>query len=122
MARMTEHVWIGAGAGVLTYIAMCAYYDHPFDFGELLGCAVVSTAAAIVPDIIEPALNPHHRSIAHSLAAGCTLLHFGADRCFASNRDWEELQKMLYASATAGYLSHLVADGCTPKGLPLLSN
>ena len=120
MANLKEHAWLGAGTGVLTYILMCRYYDRPFDFGEMLGCAVVSTAAAMVPDILEPALSPNHRNVAHSLVAGSALLSFAKHRCGADNRDWEELQKILWAAATSGYLSHLVADASTPRGLPLL--
>jgi inner membrane protein len=120
MANMKEHAWIGAGAGVLTYITMCRYYERPLDLGEMLGCALMSTAAAMVPDILEPALNPHHRNFAHSVVTGSALARFATDRCRVDNRDWEEFQKILWASATAGYLSHLVADACTPRGLPLL--
>src|SRR5271170_4014702 len=66
MANLKEHGWLGAGTGVLTYILMCRYYDRPFDFGEMLACAAVSTATAMVPDILEPALSPNHRNVAHS--------------------------------------------------------
>ena len=120
MASLKEHAWLGAGTGVLTYILMCRYYDRSFDFGEMLGCAAVSTAAAMVPDILEPALTPNHRNVAHSFVAGSGLLSFARHRCGADNRDWEELQKILWAAATTGYLSHLLADACTPRGLPLL--
>jgi len=80
MANLKEHAWLGAGTGVLTYMLMCRYCDRPFDFGEMLGCAVVSTAAAMVPDILEPALSPNHRNVAHRLVAGSVLLSFAKHR------------------------------------------
>jgi inner membrane protein len=122
MASLREHAWLGAGTGALTYILMCRYYDRSFDFGEMLGCAAVSTAAAMVPDILEPALSPNHRNVAHSFVAGSGLFSFARNRCGVDNRDWEEFQKILWAAATTGYLSHLLADASTPRGLPLLCN
>lgn len=70
MASLKEHAWLATGTGVLTCILMCRYYDRSFDFGEMLGCAGVSTVAAMVPDILEPALSPNHRNVAHSFVAG----------------------------------------------------
>ena len=121
MANIREHAWIGAAAGAVTYAAMCRYFNRPFDLGEVFWCAVVSTASSMIPDIIEPALTPNHRSIAHSVTAGSALLRLATDRCSIDNRDWQEFDKILLASATAGYLSHLIADGCTPRSLPLLA-
>lgn len=119
MADFRQHVWIGAATGALTYAAMCLYFDRQFNLGEMLGCAAVSTAMALVPDIVEPALTPNHRGLAHSLMTGSVLLRVACERCATQNRHWEEFQKILFASAAAGYLSHLVADGCTPRSLPL---
>jgi hypothetical protein len=90
MASLKEHAWLGAGTGALIYILMCRYYDRSFDFGEMLGCAAVSTTAAMVPDILEPALSPNHRNVAHSFVAGSGLLSFARNRCGVDNRDWEE--------------------------------
>jgi inner membrane protein len=122
MANLKEHAWLGAGTGILTYAILCHFYERSFDFGEMLGCAAVGTAAAVAPDIVEPALHPHHRSFAHSLVAGSGLVRLAISFCDAENYDWDEWHKILWGVATAGYLSHLVADGCTPRGLPLLCN
>jgi membrane-bound metal-dependent hydrolase YbcI (DUF457 family) len=122
MPDLKQHVALGAGAGIVTYAVMSHYYKRQFDLGEMLVCAAFGTAAALVPDIIEPALSPNHRSFAHSLAAGCGLIRLAVDQCGAENQDWDQWHKILWAVATAGYLSHLVADGCTPRGLPLLCN
>ena len=120
MANFNQHLGIGAATGAVTYLAMCKYLDRPFDLGEMLGCMAVSTAAAVVPDIVEPALTPNHRGFAHSLVTGSALARVAWDRCGDQNQDWEQFEKILFASAAAGYLSHLVADGCTPRSLPLL--
>lgn len=122
MANLKEHAWIGAGVGVLTYAIMRDIYQRPFDLGEMLMCAALSTVAATVPDVIEPALHPHHRGLAHSLVTGTGLLRIAVGFCDPKNSDWDPWQKTLWASATAGYLSHLAADGCTPHRLPLLGS
>jgi inner membrane protein len=122
MANLKEHAWIGAGVGVLTYAIMRDIYERPFDLGEMLMCAALSTVAATVPDVIEPALHPHHRSFAHSFVTAAGLLRIAVGFCDPNNSDWDPWQKTLWASATAGYLSHLAADGCTPRGLPLLGS
>jgi inner membrane protein len=122
MANFKEHAGWGVGVGIATYAVICRYYKRQFDFVEMLVCAAVATVAAVVPDVIEPALDPNHRSFAHSVAAGSGLLGLAVDRCGADNTQWDEWYKILGAVATAGYVSHLVLDGCTPLGLPLLSN
>jgi len=85
----------------------------------MVGCAAVGTVTALVPDVIEPALTPNHRGLAHSVATGSALLRLAYELSCAENQAWEEFQKILFASAAAGYVSHLVADGCTPQRLPL---
>jgi len=83
----------------------------------MLACAAIATAAALVPDIIEPALNPDHRSFAHSLAEGFGLVRLVTDHCGAENQDWDEWHKILWAVATAGYeILHTLL--CAPDGPP----
>ena len=83
--------------------------------------ASLAKATARLPDIIEPATNPHHRQFFHSLvfAGG---LGYGLYKLY----QWEtedELQALLrFAGLAIGssYLIHLLCDAGTPKGLPVV--
>ena len=99
---------------------MCRYYKRRPDFGELLVCAGLALVAGAAPDLFEPAAHPHHRQLAHSVAAGGVLTKFAFDKCGFLNCEWDEFAKIAMAAGIAGYISHLVADACTPCGLPLL--
>jgi hypothetical protein len=99
---------------------MCRYYNRRVDLGELLLCAGAGLLSGGVPDVLEPALHPHHRQLAHSVTVGGLLAKFGVERCSFKNGEWDQFHKILAAALIAGYISHLVADGCTPRGLPLL--
>lgn len=120
MPNAAQHGLIGAAAGGATYVLMCRYYKRQLDFGEFLVCAGAGLLSAAVPDLLEPALHPHHRQLAHSVTTGGLLAKYASIMCCAENGTWDEFRKILVASAIGGYISHLVADGCTPRGLPLL--
>ena len=119
MPNAKAHAQIGALAGVATYSAMSAHYDRKREVGEAGLCALAAIAFAAVPDLLEPAVSPHHRGTAHSVVVLLFLLVFIVWFCRDESSKREQFLKILVASAGAGYLTHLIADGCTPKGLPL---
>jgi inner membrane protein len=119
LANASQHAVIGGMAGGSTYVAMCSYYKRQARLDELLICIGVGVATAAVPDLLEPALHPHHRQIAHSFTTGGVLAKLATEKCF-TNCEWDQLQKIVLAAAIAGYLSHLVADACTPRCLPII--
>jgi len=87
---------------------------------------LVATAVGSVfgklPDILEPALNnPHHRQFCHSLAV-LGMVGYGVKRAWEwePKDEFEEVFRVLALCAGAGYVSHLVLDGFTPRSLPLL--
>jgi inner membrane protein len=120
MANAAEHVLYGGLAGSVTYLLMCRYYERQPDLGEFLLCAAAGVVGGAAPDAIEPSINPHHRQFAHSFATGGLLLRFVNDQCGVENVGLTQFQKILVAAGVAGYISHLVADACTPKCLPLI--
>jgi inner membrane protein len=95
------------------------------------GAAVMSTAK--LPDKLEPAIHPNHRASYHSIAFAVMV---GIGGYFA----WKDLQEtrnarietgvkqisfreiidIVLVGAAASYVLHLISDGFTPKGLPLL--
>lgn len=120
MANSAEHAVAGGAVGLGMYLALCRYYKRQPKLGEALICTGVAIVTAGVPDLIEPALHPHHRQFAHSVTAGGLVTKLALAKCGIENELWDEFQKILAAAAVAGYVSHLVLDGCTPHGLPLL--
>lgn len=87
---------------------------------DLLQVAAFAGAGAIcasLPDILEPADNPNHRAIFHSVCCGGAIA-FGA---FGKHtEDLEPSDRHALRVAALSYLSHLFLDGETPKGLPLI--
>ena len=74
-----------------------------------------------LPDILEPAIHPHHRQFCHSVAVFAAV-GYGIKKAY----EWEpqdrggEFWRALALCAGVGYISHLVLDGITPRSLPLL--
>jgi membrane-bound metal-dependent hydrolase YbcI (DUF457 family) len=83
--------------------------------------AGLAAVATNLPDILEPALNPHHRQFFHSLAFAGLLI-----ACGKALYDWQPETDEGRFSRKAGliglgaYLCHLALDATTPRSLPLL--
>lgn len=73
---------------------------------------------SILPDLIEPAKNPNHRSIFHSFAfAGLLIwLYFYLD-----NYEMDVKVKDILKFSIKQYIGHLGLDLTTPKGLPIIN-
>lgn len=83
--------------------------------------APLSAVFASLPDILEPALNPHHRQLFHCLAfAG--LVGIGVHEAYQWEPETPAQEVLRLAALIVGsaYLLHLVADMFTPRGLPLI--
>jgi membrane-bound metal-dependent hydrolase YbcI (DUF457 family) len=72
----------------------------------------------VLPDILEPASSPNHRKFFHSVTAA-TVIGIGMYKANKSNLT--ENHKELINLAGFSYLSHLVLDGETEFGLPLVA-
>ncbi len=74
-----------------------------------------------LPDIIEPALHPHHRQFFHSKLV-FTATTYGLYRTYhwEVQTSLEKIIRGLLLIAGSAYLSHLVFDSITPRGLPLI--
>jgi len=86
----------------------------------LLG-ASASALLARLPDILEPAHNPHHRQFFHSLAFA-SVLGYGLYRAYEWEPDapMEELARSIALICGSAYLLHLAADFMTARSLPLI--
>ena len=74
-----------------------------------------------VPDMLEPAINPNHRKFFHSLLM-LGLVCYGAKKLYdwEPNEDWQKLVRGALLIAGGSYAVHLLADGMTPKSLPVI--
>ena len=117
MSNLKNHMLIGSIAGLAVYGVSKCLKKEPFILNDAFAAAVIGSAFAVVPDVIEPANNPNHRSICHSLVAGTVLIEVLIRRLRSQNLSHEnELLDII----VGGYLSHLILDETTPKGLPIL--
>lgn len=112
----THRIAAGAvGVAVAVYAQQKGNRDlpHPLVAG---GLAALLTN---LPDLIEPATNPHHRQFFHSVLFA-SLLVAGLKRAY----DWkpeDDMQKTLRGVlllAGGAYLVHLALDACTARSLP----
>ena len=116
--KIKSHVIIGAVAGG-TVGAITSVCNQPKDNQNDFQClellkritigAILGGVCSMLPDLLEPAKNPHHRELFHSLLA----LGLTAGVLVKSKNP-------LFKTAAAGYVSHLIADSLTPMGLPLI--
>jgi inner membrane protein len=118
MANSNVHVLAGASLGAGTYVGFCYLTEKEIEWGKVVGSALVGALAALAPDLLEPALNPHHRKFFHSITA-LALLGYGNYRAIRSTTLSSDL-KIAILVAFAGYASHIVMDSVTPRSLPLI--
>lgn len=147
MPDYATHARAGAVSGAL--VALYRARSAPSDqmLAETLGGLVGGFVGGVLPDVLEPARDPNHRKLAHSVIAGGALTltrvaewqaacRSTADAATArvaaypvgsserSRAEWDALFWRLVAGAlvglVTGYASHLVLDAGTPRGLPLL--
>lgn len=121
MPGSAVHGFLGAAAaGVLAHAILPE--KCPDRGAMILAAMAVGGIAGFVPDLLEPALNPNHRSFFHS-AVCAALVIYGGKVAWDSAGTPEGENKALAIFALAfmvGYGSHLGADAVTPKSLPLL--
>ncbi len=83
--------------------------------------AGLAAAATNLPDILEPAVNPHHRQFFHSLAFGGLLIAGGkALYDWQPETDEGRFWRKAGLIGLGAYLCHLALDATTPRSLPLL--
>lgn len=117
MANGADHI----AAGALTGVAMACYGQRQGEPVNPMLAIGASTIFARLPDWIEPATNPHHRQLFHSISF-LAMLGYGMKKTY----DWKpedkggQILRFFALCAGAGYISHLMLDGITPRSLPLL--
>ena len=120
MADSKVHALVGAGTCVAGWFLYCHLTERKVNFLEVGLAAAAGAFVGLIPDLLEPAVHPNHRNFFHSvttaaLQAGWNQATWDNSRITQEHRVWVTL-------CSAAYLSHLVLDSGTPKGLPLLFN
>ena len=68
MANRKQHIILGATAGVGGYAIYTYIKEEKPSLPELIGAGLSGAAGSLLPDLIEPATNPNHRSFFHSVS------------------------------------------------------
>lgn len=86
-----------------------------------IGGSVLAAICTNLPDILEPATNPHHRQFFHSFAFAAVI---GGSMYelyqWKPQTEMEKLLKFCLLIAGGSYLIHLTMGACTNRSLPLL--
>ena len=117
MPNRSTHLVVGTTAGVAAYFITKLIPDEPFTFKGLTGSALAVAFFGLLPDLIEPAIHPNHRAFAHSFTMSGMLL--GSNLITWKSPNFPIGVKFMITICSSAYLSHLMADARTPKGLPI---
>lgn len=114
---------VGGGLAISKYLWDQWSKNEQINWFDLLKWAGLGVfgggCAAMLPDYLEPASNPRHRSVFHSvLSLGVVT---SGTYFFCQNTDSSMFAKMLLTISAGGYASHLIADSQTPYGLPFIN-
>lgn len=113
-----KHAAIGALLGFGGYLSYKYLKKEPPTIVGTLMSLLGGAFAGLLPDLLEPATNPNHRGLFHSIAL-LALIICGNYKVW-QNEKLSEDQKFAISLLSTAYSSHLVTDGTTKKGLPLL--
>ncbi|EGT3625448.1 metal-dependent hydrolase [Morganella morganii] len=118
MPNEQTHMLVGAGVSVAT--AFLDKNKHPVSH-HIAIAPVVGAFMGKLPDILEPAFHPNHRQFFHGVTV-LTLLSAGLVKAYRWSPEdpLEKFFRELMLIGGVAYLSHLICDASTPKGLPLL--
>lgn len=118
MNRSTHQLVAGAVTGI--YLAKRESIAGTATIKPVLGGAAAALLTNL-PDILEPATSPNHRSIFHSFVFAVFL-----GVCLHRLNEWqpltdsEKLLKDVGMLSVSAYLIHLALDFTTTKSLPLI--
>ena len=113
-----EHAFLGGLIGLGSYMLHRLAKQKPVNLFEMVVSTIGGAGAAVLPDILEPATEPDHRSIFHSATTPALLSRANLD--LWADDGLSEDQKLALSVLSTAYNSHLIADSTTKKGLPLL--
>lgn len=114
-----EHSLVGSLVGAGAYLISTKCTGEQPTLGGLICFAAAGAVASAVPDVLEPAVHPNHRSFFHSALLNAALT-LGACKLWQDPNLLPQ-QRHLLAAISLAYVSHPVTDATTPKGIPLIN-
>ena len=122
MPNAKAHLIVGAITGAAVNLHLQLERSGPertvrFDWGELLICSAAAGAAALLPDLLEPATTPNHRKFFHSLTMAALVAYAMTGR---HTKKLSAKDLLLLTMIGMGYLSHLAADATTPRCISIV--
>lgn len=118
MPNFGKHLLIGGGIGSICYLGYCwMTKNKPSLQGAVVSLGLGSLGGTL-PDLIEPATNPHRRKFFHS--AGLTAFLASILKEYVSEDDTSNENVLALSILILSYLSHILSDSTTPKGIPIL--
>jgi len=114
MTRRTHNI-IGIGTASIGCLIWHKLSGEKLDIWDFLLILLGGYVGSILPDRLEPPVNPNHRGFAHSVAGGSGLVYLTTK--VVTDTDVHSKIKWLCRGFMLGYASHLVSDSTTPKGL-----
>ncbi len=141
MPNRQEHTEAGALVGAIAALVRSDAQDPWELLVEVAGGVLGGAFGGRLPDILEPPTSPGHRRVAHALVTAAVVGSFVVSRwpgapaptpgamephvaqggAGPSANLGERLLSGLEVGGAVGYLSHLLMDATTPRGLPLLN-
>jgi membrane-bound metal-dependent hydrolase YbcI (DUF457 family) len=103
--------------GVIQWLECLDDQNNRFDWGEFLVCTAAGGAAALLPDILEPANSPNHRKFFHSITAVGLVVYSISGR---HTDGYSESVRKILVVLGMGSLSHLALDCTTPRAIELI--
>lgn len=111
-----------AGAAILVGGFLLARENQEGEFSHSpFSGSLIAALCTNIPDILEPAVHPHHRQFFHSVVfAG--MVGYGMHKTYGWNpeTDFDKFMRFCLLMAGTGILIHLALDSLTPRSLPLL--
>ncbi|HVS69821.1 MAG TPA: hypothetical protein VHQ47_01040 [Phycisphaerae bacterium] len=135
------HKQVGGMTGAVCGAYVARNENTPYAIAAILGGALGGVVGGKLPDVIEPAVHPRHRSVAHAVVPMTTVgvaiyerWRAGIQECLRCanlpvqqargeinwNKAWHLFLAGLMAGLAGGYVSHLVMDATMSKSsLPI---
>ena len=121
MPNRDTHLLIGFIIGVAGYAITRWLQNEEIRPLSALIAGAGGAIAGELPDILEPAFSPNHRSHLHSVTTGLTLSYVATQIPTSGMlQSVDSDTKAIAVGVVCGYVSHLLADGTTRKGLPVI--
>lgn len=114
MSNSTSHIFISTFG---TW-AWGTYFQNETNHQYRWGLVVGGIIGGLVPDRLEPPVDPNHRGTFHSVGSGVGLA-FGTSLLSKATSNHKFISGFIHG-LTVGYILHLVSDAMTPAGIRII--